>query len=251
MTTVSSDIESATGIPDGDSGRRRNGSPSFGDAPSPWRGGLAAARRHTIFVRVLRSVALAVSVIAVGMVLTGTLLAPSQQGIGDLSADRVGFDGTKITLESPKISGFQVDRRPYSIKARRGVQDLSRPHIIELLDIDAGFGAAADKAMQVIAASAQYDSQNELILLNGDVRITSASGYDLSMQSARVDFKAGTLVSDSAVSLKLRGATVAGERMTFDDRSHVITFDGGVKSAIHPGSETDVDPTESSVGLVP
>lgn len=244
MTTVLSDADSPSTIPGGDGpGRGQIGLSSFGNAPSPWRGGLAAARRHTILVRFLRGAALAVCLVAAGIVLSGALRAPARKAPADMSADKVAFDGTKITLEAPKISGFQLDRKPYSIKARRGVQDLSSPHIIELLDIDAGIGTADEKMMQVVASRAQYDSQNELIFLSGDVRITSTSGYDLSLQRARVDVKGGTLISDSAVTLQLDGVTVDGERLTFDDRRHVITFDGGVTSSIQPHSGKDADPS--------
>lgn len=234
MTTVLSDVEPPSSIPVEGRGLGRSGSSSIGNAPSPWRGGLAAARRHTVLVRVLRGTAIALSVLAALIVLSGALLAPAKQALEGLSADRVAFDGTKITLESPKISGFQLDRRPYSIKARRGVQDLSKPNVIELLDIDAGIGTADKKTMQVMASRAQYDSQNEQVLLNGDVRITSTSGYDLALETARVDFKAGTLVSDLPVSLRLDGATIRGERMMLDDRRHVISFDGGVSSSFDP-----------------
>ncbi len=246
MTTVLSDVDSPSTVQGDGHGHDRFGVASFGNAPSPWRGGLAAARRHTALVRFLRLGALAVGLGAAGIVLSGALRAPVRLGAGDLSAEKVGFDGTKVTLEAPKISGFQLDRRPYSLKARRGVQDLSSPHVIELLDIDAGIGTADEKTMRVVASHARYDSQNEMILLTGDVRITSTSGYDLSLQTARVDIKGGTLVSESPVSLRLDGVTVGGERMAFDDRRHVVSFDGGVKSWIRPRSETDADLAEPS-----
>jgi lipopolysaccharide export system protein LptC len=249
MTTVLSEIESPSTVPGDGPGRGHAGLPAIGTAPSPWRGGLAAARRHTVLVRFLRGSALVVCLVAAGIVLSGALRAPARLGPGDLSAEKVGFDGTKITLEAPKISGFQLDRRPYSIKARRGVQDLSSPQIIELLDIDAGIGTADEKTMRVVASRAQYDSQNEMIFLAGDVRITSTSGYDLSLQTARADFKAATLTSDSPVTLRLDGATVDAERMTFDDRHHLITFDGGVRSTIQSRSEREIGiaaPTETT-----
>lgn len=251
MTTVSSDVDSGVSVPsDAPRGSGEELS-SFGDGPSPWRGGLAAARRHTVRVRYFRGIALAVCVAAAGLVVSGVVLAPSRRAPGALSAESVAFDGTRITLDSPKISGFQLDRRPYSIKARRGVQDLSRPHLVELLDIDAGIGTADNKTMQVIASRARYDSKSEQIFLDGNVRIASASGYDLSLQEAKVDFMAGTLISDSAVSLRLDGATVAAPRMMLDDRRHVITFDGGVKSSILPRSGQEANVAAPSAKAAP
>lgn len=245
MTTISSDVDAPPRVPDEGHRRSRSGSASIGGAPSPWRGGLAAARRHTIFVRILRGAAVAVCLVGVAIVVSGALLAPSRHLPAALAAAGVAFDGSKITLESPKISGYQLDRKPYSIKARRGVQDIANPHMLELLDIDAGIGTGDDKTTQVVASRARYDSQNELVLLNGNVRITSASGYDLAMQEARVDFKSGTLVSESPVDLRLAGATVSGGRMTIDDRRHVISFDGGVKSSIESRPSNDAAPPAS------
>jgi lipopolysaccharide export system protein LptC len=245
MTTISRDVDAPPRVPGEGHRRSRGGSAPIGGAPSPWRGGLAAARRHTILVRVLRGAALAVCLVGIGIVASGALLAPSRLLPGALSAAGVAFDGSKITLESPKISGYQLDRKPYSITARLGVQDIANPHMIELLDIDAGIGTDDDRRMHVLASRARYDSRNELVHLNGDVRITSAGGYDLAMQEARVDFKAGTLMSDSPVDLRLDGATVSGGRMTIDDRRHVISFDGGVKSSIESRPSNDAGASAS------
>jgi lipopolysaccharide export system protein LptC len=240
MSTVSSDVESAAGVPGGEPEHGWDGPISFGSSPSPWRGGLAAARKHTVRVRIFRGVALAVCLAGGGLVAAGALLAPARKVPESFSAEGVGLDGTKITLESPKISGFQLDRKPYSLKARRGVQDLTRPHVIELLDIDVGIGTTDAKTIRVIASRAQYDTRNEQILLDGNVTITNAGGYELSLQAARVDLAAGTLVSDSPVSLQLDGATVDAQKIVLDNRRHMISFDGGVKSSIRPQSDAAV-----------
>lgn len=235
MTSVLSDVEPPPNDPRDRRALVRSGLLSFGEAPGAWQGGLGAARRHTALVRVLRAAAIGVCLIGIGLVAAGAFFTRTGPLPGVLSAAKVGFDGSRITLESPKISGFQNDRRPYSLSARVGVQDLSTPQVIELLDIDAGIGTADDKTMRVTAARASYDSASEQVLLDGNVSIASTSGYDLSLQRARVDFKAGTLVSDAPVSLRLDGADVRGGRMTIDDKRHVISFDGGVRSSIQSG----------------
>lgn len=236
MTTVSSDLDPPPNAPKKRSafGRGRIGASRLGMAPSRWHGGLAAARRHTILVRVLRGGALAVCALAAVLVLGGAWLAGSGLPLIELSAGQVGFDGTRVTLATPKISGFQIDRRPYAIKARSGIQDLTTPHLVELLDIEVGIGTAADETMRVMASHAEYDRKQDRVVLTGDVRIANTSGYDLSLQAAAIDFKAGTLVSDTPVRARLDGATIEAGRMTIDDHGHSVTFRGGVKSSIEP-----------------
>ena len=47
------------------------------------------------------------------------------------------ISGTKITMESPKLTGFTKDSRAYELNARAAAQDITKPDIVELTDIRA------------------------------------------------------------------------------------------------------------------
>lgn len=213
---------------------------SDGAAPrSPWRGGLAAAGRHSAFVGFLRIAILAGCGAAIALVLAVGFFDPFGILPRAISIGQVGLDGTKVTLDAPKISGFQKDQRPYVIKARKGIQDLTTPNIVELLDIDAEIGTEDAETIRVMAARAVYNSQVDNILLQGDVHIAHTGGYDAAMQTASIDFKTGSLVSDAPVRVRLDGGSIAADRMTLTDHGHKVSFEGGVRSVIDETADLD------------
>ena len=50
---------------------------------------------------------------------------------------KVSLSGTKIVMELPRLNGFTSDSRPYELTARAAAQDITKPDILELKDIDA------------------------------------------------------------------------------------------------------------------
>ena len=113
----------------------------------------------------LRRAAIGGSLLAIVLISAAALLNPLRRLPGDISIGRVGVEGTKITVDSPKISGFQKDGRPFEIKARSGIQDITAPNMIELLGIDSKIGTADASTTWVSAARGIYDSsarQNDI-----------------------------------------------------------------------------------------
>lgn len=217
---------------------RQEGAPAgpgpvrFDVTPARWRGGFKAARRHSARVRLFRRAAVAGSVLAIAAILAAPLLNPLMRLPGDLSIGRVALEGTKVTLEFPKISGLQKDGRPFEIKARSGIQDITAPNIIELLGIESSIGTADSSTTWVSAERGLYDSLHDKMRLEGDIRIKNSAGYDIWLRSARVDFKTGGLVSEEPVKVVLDGGTVAAKQLDVSDNGHKVSFGGAVTSMI-------------------
>src|SRR6202142_3804876 len=49
-----------------------------------------------------------------------------------LDVGNVVVSGTKITMESPHMSGYTADQRPYEMWAKTATQDLTDPDHVEL-----------------------------------------------------------------------------------------------------------------------
>lgn len=220
----------------GDDGPADSSPVRFDVTPAAWRGGFKAARRHSARVRVLRRAAIAGSLLAIAIVSSVALWNPLRRLPGDISAGRVGLDGTKVTLDFPKISGVQKDGRPFEIKARSGIQDLTAPNIIELLGIESRIGTADASTTWVNAARGIYDSLHDKMTLEGDIRIKNSAGYDILLKTARIDFKTGGLVSGEPVKVILDGGTVAAKQLDVSDNGHKISFGGEVTSMIDTGA---------------
>ncbi|MGH6845898.1 MAG: LPS export ABC transporter periplasmic protein LptC [Methylocella sp.] len=227
----------AAGIGRIDDGPADSRAVRFDVTPALWRGGFKAAHRHSALVRLFRRVAIASSLLAIALVSAVALLNPLRRLPGDISVGRAALDGTKITLDFPKISGVQTDGRPFEIKARSGIQDIMTPHIIELLGIDSKIGTPDASTTWVSAARGIYDSLHDKMTLEGDIRIKNSAGYDSWLTTARIDFNTGGLVSEEPVKVILDGGTIAAKQLDVSDNGHKVSFGGAVTSMIDTGAE--------------
>ena len=222
--------------------RHHSGHLSFDMTPPASRGGFMAAHRHSVLVRVLRRTAIGGSLLAIVLICAATLLNPFKRLPGDVSISGVGVEGTKVTVDSPKITGTQKDGRSFEIKAQTGIQDITDPNTIELNGIDSRLGAADASTTLVRAARGIYDSLHDKMTLEGDIQIKSSTGYDLRLKTARIDFKSGGLVSEEPVKVLFDGGTIAAKQLDVSDNGHKVSFDGEVTSMIENGAgETETN----------
>jgi lipopolysaccharide export system protein LptC len=191
----------------------------------------AAALRHSARVRFLKRAIPFGSAIAIGLIVVIGLFDPFGR-LGGLTLGPVSLNGTKITMEQPRLSGFRKDSRPYEVTAVSASQDVKKPNIVEMKEIKARVTLEGTNAARLEAASGIYDTQNEQLQLVDDVRVKSDSGYDARLKSAHVDFKAGTVVSHEPVHVTLSGGTVDADTLDIRDNGKVIVFEGRVHAVL-------------------
>jgi lipopolysaccharide export system protein LptC len=213
---------------------------------SPWRGAIKAAGRHSARVRFLRRAIVVVCVLAVGVVAVLAAFDPFRRLPRNISIGQVRVDGTRITVESPKITGMQKDGRPYEVMARAGIQDTTTPNIVELLGIDAKIGLSDASTLKVTAEHGTYDSLNDHLVMDGSAQIKNDVGYAIFMKSAHVDFKTGALVSSDSVNVVLNGGTIAANQIDIENDGKV-SFEGAVKSIIEPGESENAPAAAAAV----
>lgn len=197
----------------------------------------ADAGRHTLRVRILRwgivLCALAVLAGAAGFALLDRFgMRPV-----DLSLARATLDGTRVTMDAPKLNGFRRDGRPYEVRARTGVQDVRSPKIIELNEIEANLQTADRTSVRVLAPEGVFDSGADKMRLQGgteSVRVTSTSGYNIIMRSADMDFKTGALRSSEPVAVTMTNGTVRSDSLDVTGNGASVSFIGNVRSVIMP-----------------
>ena len=175
--------------------------------------------------------------LAVGLA-ASTLLGRFGRSSVDLSLARATLDGTRVTMESPRLNGFRKDGRPYEVRARAGVQDVRTPKIIELSGVEATLQTADRTAVRVIAPEGVFDSGADLMRLSagaggaGPVRLTSANGFDVELRNAEMDFKTGALRSDDPVKLRMTNGTVDADALDVAGNGAAVSFIGNVRSVI-------------------
>jgi lipopolysaccharide export system protein LptC len=208
------------------------------------RGALRKAGRHSARVRFLRLALIAGAGLGTAVVTIIALFDPFKHLPISFSVEQVKLNGTRITMEKPKLTGFRKDGRAYQVVATTGVQDLLDTNVTDLTGVKVKVGMADDTTLRVTAGNGVHDSLHDTMRLRDNVHILNASGYEFFMKSMSMDFKSGNIVTDEPATLRVNGAKIDADRMNITDNGHKVTFEGGVKSVI------DQDSTENSVGAV-
>lgn len=197
------------------------------------------ARRHSRWVRFAK---IAIPIGAVlGMTGVGLVayIDPFRQ-IEGLTIGEIGVSGTNVTMESPKLTGFKNDNRPYEVTASAATQDVRKPNFVELKDLKARF-VTDDRGgtARLEAAVGVLDTQKERMNLRQDVRVTTDAGQEVKLRSAFVDFKAGTVVSNEPVVVSLGNGLIEAEGLKVTDNGNVMQFTGRVRTTFERSTASD------------
>jgi lipopolysaccharide export system protein LptC len=220
-----------------------NGGAGFGALEAaPRSRAFARARSHSRRVRFFKRaipVGAALGVVAIGV---ATWFNPFRN-IEGLTVGPVSVSGTHVTMESPRLTGFRNDSRPYEVTASSALQDVRRPNIVELKDLRARIvtddqGGAA----RLEAATGILDTHKEQMELRRDVQVRTDGGQDVRLRSAFVDFKAGTVVSNEPVTVTLGNGIIQATGLEVKDNGKVLHFRGRV-STVFDGAESSRSPT--------
>jgi len=210
----------------------------IGVAPPPDRElAFAKARRRSARVRRLRSVILIGGVGTVAAMFAIAVFNPFATKLGSLAFSALSVEGTKIVMERPRLAGFRNDGQAYLLTAKRALQDIKHPTVVELETVDGEIGMAGGEATHVSADSGVYDSAAEHVELSNNVRIKNGRTNVL-LRSARFDFKSGAYGSDEPVEVRVSdGTTIFSDRAATINHGQELTFEGHVKTRIVPQSD--------------
>jgi lipopolysaccharide export system protein LptC len=205
----------------------------------------AQARRHSARVRFFKRAIPAGAALAVAVVAGMTLLNPLDR-IGGLTLGPLTLSGSKITMESPRLTGVHKDTRPYEVKAVAATQDVRKPNVIELKEMQARLAIDDDgTAARLEAASGVFDTQKEQLELRHEVRVRTDLGHDAQLKSASIDFKAGTVVSREPVTVTMANGTIEAQGVEISDNGKVVVFRGRVRT-VFDLAETKGSPERTS-----
>lgn len=198
------------------------------------------ADRHSARVRFLRRAIFVASLGAIVAVVAIAIFDPFSRLPKNITVDHAGLDGTRITMESPKLSGYRQDGRPYEVSAAAGVQDIRNPNVFELHEVEGRFTLTDNSIAHIEAPAGTFDNARNFMTFPGRVQITTNSGYDIHLQSAEMDVKAGTMTSNDPVTVRMNNGTIAADRLSMEQGGQAITFDGNVRSTFESSDDTGV-----------
>jgi lipopolysaccharide export system protein LptC len=161
--------------------------------------------------------------------------------------------GTKITMETPHLSGFSPDGRPYELWAKTATQDLTDPDHVELATLRAKVVMEDKSTTTMDARSGLFNSKTQILELQKDVFLQSSTGYEARMTQAVIDIGKGTVASDEQVDVKLLNGTLVGQRLRIVDHGEVVRFEGGVvmNLVMDPPTPPESEPAKPAPELAP
>ncbi|MGO4713643.1 LPS export ABC transporter periplasmic protein LptC [Bradyrhizobium sp. 2TAF24] len=195
----------------------------------------AKAARHSRRVRFLRRAIPAVVALSLALIVAVSIFNPFRLLAKlPLSVGNLAVSGTKITMESPHLTGFTPDQRPYDLRARTATQDITDPNHVELQQLTARVQMEDKSTVNMDAKTGLFDTKGQILDLKEDIFLQSSTGYEARLTQARVDFGKGTVVSEQPVAVKLLNGTLNANRLRITENGALVVFDGGVSMILIP-----------------
>jgi lipopolysaccharide export system protein LptC len=187
------------------------------------------AGRHSVLVRVVRLGLPIVVIVGLTTLVLNAYFKPMEvfEKIPAVSG-KLAVQGSKITMELPRIAGFTRDQRAYELNAETAVQDISSPDIVELQNLRARMEMQDKDVVIVTANSGTYSTKADKVVLRDQVVVTSQQGYKALLREAAIEMKKGNVVSDQPVEIKLPNGVLKANRLEIVDSGDLIRFHGGV-----------------------
>ena len=148
-----------------------------------------------------------------------------------ISTDGLLVSGTKIVMRQPRLTGYTNDERPYTVTARSAAKDLTNPDALELEGIHTTLLMQDGRNVDLTATEGFYDAKKETIRLFKGVVVRSPE-YEVQLRDALVHVKAGSVVSDNPVEVKMLQGTLTANRLVVTESGAVIRFENGVTLVI-------------------
>jgi lipopolysaccharide export system protein LptC len=192
----------------------------------------ALAARHSRMVRVLRVAVPAAVLLSMAAIVFVSVYNPFRMLLPKLPAVDIGnmvVSGTKITMETPHMSGYTPDQRPYEVWAKTATQDITDPDHVDLKTLRAKV-LMEDRTTTITldARNGLFDSKAQLLDLRKDIFLQSSTGYEARLSQAMVDIGKSTVTSEEHVDVKLLNGTLTADKLRILGGGEVVRFEGNV-----------------------
>jgi lipopolysaccharide export system protein LptC len=191
----------------------------------------AIAARHSRMVRILRVAVPAAVLLSMATIVLVSVFNPFRMLLPKLPLDigNLVVSGTKITMESPHLSGYTAtDRRPYEVWAKTATQDVNDPDHLDLRTLRAKVLNEDQTTVTLDAREGLMDTKNQLLDLHHDIFLQTSTGYEARLEQAFVDMGKGIVTSEQHVDVKLTNGTLSSDRLRITGGGEVVRFEGNV-----------------------
>lgn len=203
-----------------------------GAAPSGRRRDKAmrAARRHSSRVRILKIV---LPLAAIGLV----VVFVGQSWLTSVPIEGVSIEGTviedgRLVMTNPSIDGHTGDNVPYSVTARRAIQEIGDAQRVDLEGIDATLPLKDGRSARISAEKGHLDRDANMLDITSPMTVETDDGMTARFRSASVDISNGELTTGEPVDITMDGTQISADTMQLLDNGARIVFENRVRMEI-------------------
>lgn len=186
-----------------------------------------------MLVRVLRwlfpGIGLLILAAMVGMVVLFNILS-------NFGASNVMLTSEGLVMDQPELSGNDGDRS-YKVTARRAVQRLSDPRIIDLETIRADIVLSKDQSAEIIALKGTYNNAAETLRLYEGIQLEWSEGYKVDLSEVAIDLNNGAMRTSEPVSIRSDQGHVVAGKLDYDKAKGIVRFSDGIKMTLNPAAQ--------------
>ena len=193
----------------------------------------APGGRHDLLIGFLaRALPMGVGVMAALMIITP--LSPRGEISFLLDRNKVAVIDERLRVDNALYRGQDEQGRPFSLTAGEAVQKSSVEGIVRMDDLVARLLMTEGPA-RVEAPGGQYDINEEVVAVNGTMRMEAADGYSMRASGVSLDLRDKTLEGAGGVEGAIPAGTFRANRLDADLDERRITLSGNARLRMEPG----------------
>ena len=204
---------------------------------------LESAGSYSRFVDVMK---LFLPISALGLfILLITYSALNDTGNFTITVENLPTLDDDLFMAGPKLSGFDAKNRPFEVVARKAVQDLKDPNLVDMESVTGDLFMPAKDTLdnkpdriRITADKGFLNSNIEELALNGNVILVSTSNYRFETETAIVEFGKSRVSGDTQITGESNLGRVIADTFEVWDGGNMVRFEGNVKTTIFPGGKT-------------
>lgn len=137
----------------------------------------------------------------------------------------------QITGSFSRIAGFDREKQPYEVTAKKGYQDKEKSNLVHLEDLVGTFQKSSGQSYNVIANTGLYDSTAKEMDLEGNVKIVEAGRFTAAMEKAHIVMEKKNVESTVPVVVEMAAGTIKANGLRISNDGKNILFLNGVKAS--------------------
>ncbi len=179
-----------------------------------------------------RALPMGVGVMAALMIITP--LSPRGEISFLLDRNKVAMISERLSVDNAMYRGRDERGRPFSIQAGEAVQRSSAEGIVRMQDLVAQLLLPEGPA-RISADGGAYAIEEEVVDVDGPVRMNAADGYTMTARGVSVDLQSRTMLGDEGVEGAVPAGTFSARTIRADLSARTITLEGNAKLSMIPG----------------